>query len=523
MPETPVTAVGYCRVSSQEQAAGYSLDTQAEAIRDYCAERGYAIVGEFADVHSGTELSRPGMDQLLEALPVLRPDVVVLYDVDRLGRELVAQAVLERDIAAHGARIEYVRGGRTDTPEGELLKMMRQVLAVHENRQRVERSRRGKRGRVQAGYPIVPGRRAPFGYTYISEPHKGWLVVDEGEAAVVRQMYDWLTVERVSCYEIAKRLWEHGILSRGDQFPDVVIKKGQRGEWSPSTVRRILANPLYKGEWYWGKTRSVTRNGKRAQIPVPREEWIKVDVPAIVDAALWEDAQRCLAENKQRAKRNARREYLLRGMIICTCGRHFIGRYKNYLGRAYYRCPSSEREHWRRACPVRFSYRQEIIERVVWTYVIDEVLHPDRLLAVAEREQREHETEVRRRAQRLRAAEAELADLDRKLGHLLAMELDGYPAAVIDAQKRELLGRRSEIVTAVEGLRAEAAEQVVTADTVALVRDLAATVAEALPHMEFGDKRRLLEILRVRVDVIDREHVRVSGLVTGAVVGLSSE
>jgi hypothetical protein len=40
---------------------------------------------------------------------------------------------------------------------------------------------------VKAGYPMVAGR-APFGYTYVSEPHKGWLVVNEEEAAIPRDV-----------------------------------------------------------------------------------------------------------------------------------------------------------------------------------------------------------------------------------------------------------------------------------------------------------------------------------------------
>ena len=516
-------AVLYARVSTEEQGRGYSIPTQLEAMRRYCEQRSYLVIAEYTDTHSGTEIDRPGMSALIDALPELTPDVVVLYDVDRLGREVIVQAILERELTAHGARVEYVLGGDTGTPEGELLKMMKAAFAVYDNRQRVEKARRGKRGRVQAGYPIVPGSRAPFGYTYISEPHKGYLAVNEAEAQIVRQMYHWLTVERLSCYEIAKRLWEQGILTRGDQLPQIVIKKSGRAEWSPSTVRRILSNPLYKGEWYWGKTRRTTRNGKTVQARVPSEHWVKVDVPAIVDATTWEEAQRCLQENKQRAKRNTRREYLLRGMIVCVCGRRFTGRYKTNRGRAYYRCPTSEKEYWRKACPVRFSYPQEAIEKAVWDYVIGELLHPDRLLAVAERQQQEQQAEQRRREQRLRAAEAELADIDRKLGHVLSMELDGYPAAVIGVQKRELLARRGEIVTLVERLRVEAEEAVVTADTVELVRELARTVEEALPYMTFADKRKLLEILRVRVDVVDREHVRVSGLVTCSVVNLASK
>src|SRR5690625_1266506 len=91
-------ALIYARVSSDEQSRGYSLDTQLASIRSYCAQEGYQIIGEFSDVFTGTEIDRPGMNALITKAEEVRPDAVVLYDVDRLGRELIVQAVLDQEI-----------------------------------------------------------------------------------------------------------------------------------------------------------------------------------------------------------------------------------------------------------------------------------------------------------------------------------------------------------------------------------------------------------------------------------------
>ena len=88
MDSRQLTAFIYARVSTQEQGKGFSLDTQIEAEQRYCQDRGYTVVGEFIDRHSGTEFDRPGMNELIDALAATHPDVIVLYDVDRLGREL---------------------------------------------------------------------------------------------------------------------------------------------------------------------------------------------------------------------------------------------------------------------------------------------------------------------------------------------------------------------------------------------------------------------------------------------------
>lgn len=110
-----------------------------------------------------------------------------------------------------------------------------------------------------------------------SELHKGWLVIDEEEARGVRQRYAGL-LEGQSCYAIARTLYEQQILTRGD-LDDAVTKKAQPGAWSPSTVRRMVANERYKGIWYFGKTRRQKVNGKTVQRTTPQEDWIAVDVP----------------------------------------------------------------------------------------------------------------------------------------------------------------------------------------------------------------------------------------------------
>lgn len=416
------SALIYARVSSDEQSRGYSLDTQLADIRRYCTEQSYQVIGEYTDVHTGTDPDRPGINALIEAADEVKPKAVVLYDVDRLGRELIVQAVLDQEISRTGAEVEYVLGGKD-----ELLRMIKGALAVYENRQRVERSRRGKNGRAKAGYPMVPGKRAPFGYTYISRPHQGELVINDEEAGVYRQMVDWLLVDRVSSYEIARRLWELDILSRGDKYPGVVIKKTGKAEWSPTTVRKMLTNPLYKGEWYWGKTRRVKRGGVTKQEAAPREDWIKVDVPAIIDPDTWQRVQETLTANRTNSRRNTKHEYLLRSMVFCSCGRRWVGRYHNKSGHMYYRCPSNDREYWRHGCPTDFSIRIDKLEPALWHYVTDFLSNLDTMLVEIARQRELQANEAAKREQRLEAVQASLARVDAKLGELSYMSSKVIP------------------------------------------------------------------------------------------------
>jgi DNA invertase Pin-like site-specific DNA recombinase len=50
----------YARVSSEEQAEGYSIEAQVEAMRRFCQDRGWSVVREYIDPGvSGTIRERP--------------------------------------------------------------------------------------------------------------------------------------------------------------------------------------------------------------------------------------------------------------------------------------------------------------------------------------------------------------------------------------------------------------------------------------------------------------------------------
>ena len=158
-----------------------SLPTQEESCRRYCAEHGYTLSASFPTPTPAPNWTGPVSTPPSTPSPPLKPAVVVLHDVDRLGREFIVQAIAERELTRHGARIEYVLGGDTDAGDGILLKGVKQALAVYENYQRVERSRRGKNGRVKAGGVLVAARPA-YGYRYVAGERTGTLEPHPDEA-----------------------------------------------------------------------------------------------------------------------------------------------------------------------------------------------------------------------------------------------------------------------------------------------------------------------------------------------------
>ena len=82
-----VPAAQYLRVSTEQQQ--YSLENQAEAIRDYATRLGFAIVQTYSDTgRSGLRLKdRPGIIRLISDVmsghAIFR--TVLVYDVSRWG------------------------------------------------------------------------------------------------------------------------------------------------------------------------------------------------------------------------------------------------------------------------------------------------------------------------------------------------------------------------------------------------------------------------------------------------------
>jgi site-specific DNA recombinase len=78
--------IGYIRISTQEQANGFGLEMQEEAIRACCEKNGWMLAEVYLDIASGTIKNRPGFTDAMEALKIC--DGIVVYHTDRLSRKL---------------------------------------------------------------------------------------------------------------------------------------------------------------------------------------------------------------------------------------------------------------------------------------------------------------------------------------------------------------------------------------------------------------------------------------------------
>jgi site-specific DNA recombinase len=156
----------YARVSTADQREhDYSLSAQRERCLKYAADLGYAVPERFIFLvdYTGTSINRP---QLRELRALVRQRVlgaVVVYDLDRLCRNLADQGVLIREMEQHGATLHIVmmpEAGPTIT--GKLTRNVRGTIAEFERDLIAERTTRGRLNRALSGQ--APPGRVPLGY-----------------------------------------------------------------------------------------------------------------------------------------------------------------------------------------------------------------------------------------------------------------------------------------------------------------------------------------------------------------------
>lgn len=160
----PELAIGYVRVSTDEQALGPVA--QREALASYCAGHGLQLVAVFEDlgVSGGTQIDkRPALLEALAALEAHGAGVLLVSKRCRLARDVVAAASIERIAARSGASVVSADGtGAGDGPEAQLMRTLIDAFAQYERMVIAARTRtalavKRKRGQRTGGIP--------YGYT----------------------------------------------------------------------------------------------------------------------------------------------------------------------------------------------------------------------------------------------------------------------------------------------------------------------------------------------------------------------
>lgn len=261
----------------------------------------------------------------------------MVYDPDRLSRNLTNQLIIADEIEKCGAKLDFVTGSFDASPEGRLFFAMRGAISEYEKAKIRERTMRGMKRKVITGNLV--GRREMFGYDWDTETKN--YVVNEAQAEIIRLIYSLIIDQGHGVRRIAVFLNEAG------------IKPLKADRWATSTVYRVLTNESYYGTHYSFKLKHFTKSANaRSYTRNEQENWVGVDVPSIISKETFDAAQDRLQRNKEDNPRNLSRNYLFRPYLYCgKCGRKLY--IMQVANRRYYRCGSKDSID-RPACDARY-------------------------------------------------------------------------------------------------------------------------------------------------------------------------
>jgi len=466
---------------------------------------------------SGATLIRPALERLRDRAAEGAVEILYVHSPDRLARKYAYQVLLLDEFRRFGVTPVFLHGPVGQTAEDELLVQVQGMIAEYERAKILERCRRGKIHRARHG-SVNPMSGAPYGFAYIkkSDDGPGSYRVLLHEAKVVRAIFHALVHEQKSIGEIVRDLNAQKIPTR-------------RGapRWDRATVWAILQNPAHMGKAAFGKTevterrrllrpirgKAVTpRRAKGAHRDKPTDQWISIDVPAIVAREVFEAAKEQLARNKQLSKRNARGErYLLQGLTVCArYGYAFYGKTVSKSAAkggdryAYYRCVGSDSYRFAggRVCD-NPQVRVDQLDSYVWQSVCELLQDPTRMLDEWSHRQKSDGVPAELRERRDVAARG-LAIHEPSLKRLV----DAHEIGAIDL--KELKNRSDAVRARIESARRELdeadqklRETIHLRAVITQVEEFAARVRKGLHNLSWLERRHIIRTLVAKVEIDD--------------------
>jgi site-specific DNA recombinase len=335
------------------------------------------------------------------------------------------------------------------------------------------------------------------------------------EAEVIHEVFRMAAKERSSCRVIAARLNELRVpcaYTRDDRL----LLRGKRkqttsGIWEPGRIRGLITNSTYKGVHEYGKRTKSAR-------PV-----LSRPVVAIVTEDVWQKAQATLKANLLFSARNAKNQYLLRGLMKCSlCGRTYVGTASNRPnGRRefYYRCNGAHTPSLYMAgqrCAAK-AVRGDVLEEQVWNDVEAFLRNPEPVLQ-----------QLHAKMESDALGSAEILKQVTRLEGLLAQKVDERSRVVslfrrgrlsdteLDAQMDEIGKEETALEARASELRAKLGHSGSIVTTVRSAETLLAELRKRLDEPVCWElKRNLIEVLvgGIRVETEyddDRKHGRTT-------------
>lgn len=319
IPQNPKAAL-YIRVSTDMQADKDSLPLQESDLRKLADLNGIKEIEVFCDAgFSGKNLNRPAFRSMMDRIRAREFSHLYVWKLDRISRNLLDFLELYDELKCYG--VAFASKNEcfdTQSPGGEAMLKILLIFAELERKTIAERVTAVMLGRANENK--WNGGRVPFGYMpgpvttdANGKKCKSWPVPDPIEAPIVRAIFE-LYLREKALKKVAAALNTAGYRSR----------KGTL--WSDTTVRCILKNHFYKGEYVYN--RQNPNAGRREDFYRSENDWVVVtgQHEAIVPEETWRRCNETLSKNRSwlapiGSLVSAQDKYIFGGLLQCAeCG-----------------------------------------------------------------------------------------------------------------------------------------------------------------------------------------------------------
>lgn len=316
----------YTRVSTSMQIDGYSLDAQKERLTKYAEGNDMVIAGEYSDEgKSGKNIAgRVDFQRMLNDIACKKDGVeyVLVFKLSRFGRNAADTLTSLQFMQDYGVNLISVEDGIDSSKEaGKLMVHVLSAVAEIERENILVQTMEGRKQKAREGK--WNGGFAPYGYKLVD----GELIIEEDEAEAIRIIFDKFVHTNLGYNGVVNYLNNNGIKKKARQ-------NGYLTQFTTSTVKAILDNPVYYGKIAYGRRKTTKIEGTRNEYHVvAQKEFDLYDGrhKAIVDEQLWKDAQakRRATASKLEKKHDLDHEHVLSGLVKCpVCGAGLYGNVK---------------------------------------------------------------------------------------------------------------------------------------------------------------------------------------------------
>lgn len=313
----------WIRVSTDMQVQDESPEHHERRAKMYAETKGWNVVTIYRlDALSGKSImDYPETKRMLKDIKNGTITGIIFSKLARLARN--TKELLEiSDIfqATKADLISLAENIDTSSPAGRLFFTIIAAMSQWEREEIAERVRASVPIRAQLGKPL--SGIASFGYKWVDKK----FVIDEQEAPIRRLMYE-IFKQTKRLQATAKELNKRGYRTR------------KKVPFTSSTVERLIKESSAKGK----RIANYTKNeaGKR-RVLKPKEEWIEIECPAIVDSELWDECNQILNDREKRQITVGKQSnHLLTGLITCDAD------HKMYVYNGspnYYKCIKCKRK-----------------------------------------------------------------------------------------------------------------------------------------------------------------------------------